>query len=553
MTRPAAIDAMSRAEQRRSRAAAADERLRTLWDQAHQDLALPSAGVALVAVGGYGRSELSPCSDLDVVLLAQDGYDDEALTALAEKLWYPLWDANVRIDHAVRTESDLRAAVADDLRVALGVLDLRAVAGDTTLTLGVRSTVLADWRRSAKRRLPELVELTRERWSRVGDLAHATTPDLKEARGGLRDIATLRAMLASWLVDVPSSELDRLGHDLLEVRDALQETTGRHTDRLVADYADEVATRLGLCDASSLRQLLQVTGRGIGHVTAVAMRNVAWLQPVRVGPRRPVLDVVAPGVGAYRGEIVLTEMADPARDPLLALRAAEAAATRDLVLTDAAAARLGHELAPIPAPWPAEARGLFGRFLGSGPSLVDVWEALDLYGVVDGLIPEWKRVRHLAPGSSVHRFTVDRHLVQTCVEAAPFLDDLDRPDLLVVAALVHDIGKGDVGDHSEVGALIAADIVGRMGFRRPDVALVTRLVRHHLLLVEVATGSDLDDPGTATAVATAVQDVPTLELLAVLTEADALATGPQAWSPWRKQLVDTLVERTRRHLHLQLA
>jgi [protein-PII] uridylyltransferase len=92
-----------------------------------------------------------------------------------------------------------------------------------------------------------------------------------------------------------------------------------------------------------------------------------------------------------------------------------------------------------------------------------------------------------------------------------------------------------------------------MGFRRPDVALVTRLVRHHLLLVEVATGSDLDDPGTATAVATAVQDVPTLELLAVLTEADALATGPQAWSPWRKQLVDTLVERTRRHLHLQLA
>ena len=387
MTRPATIDARSRAEQRRSRAAAADERLRSLWDQAHQDLALPSAGVALVAVGGYGRSELSPCSDLDVVLVAQDGYDDEALTALAEKLWYPLWDANVRIDHAVRTESDLRAAVADDLRVALGVLDLRAVAGDTTLTLGVRSTVLADWRRSAKRRLPELVELTRERWHRVGDLAHATTPDLKDARGGLRDIATLRAMLASWLVDVPSSELDRLGHDLLEVRDALQETTGRHTDRLVADYADEVATRLGLCDADSLRKELQVTCRGIGHLTAVAMRNVAWLQPVRVGPRRPVLDVVAPGVGAYRGEIVLTEKADPARDPLLALRAAEAAATRDLVLTDAAAARLGHELAPMPAPWPAEARGLFGRLLGSGPSLVDVWEALDLYGVVDGLDP----------------------------------------------------------------------------------------------------------------------------------------------------------------------
>jgi [protein-PII] uridylyltransferase len=542
----------TRAELRRSRASAADERLRTLWDQAHRDLDLPTAGAALVAVGGYGRSELSPCSDLDVVLLAHDGYDEDALAALAERLWYPLWDANVRIDHAVRTESELRTTVSDDLRVALGALDLRPVAGDTTMTLAVRSAVLADWRRAAKKRLPDLVGLTRERWATVGDLAHATTPDLKDARGGLRDLSVLRAMLASWLVDVPSSELDRLGQGLLEVRDALQETTGRHTDRLVADYADEVATRLGLCDADTLRHSLQVTGRGIGHLAAVAMRNVAWLQPVRIGPRRPVLDVLAPGVGAFRGEVVLTEKADPGRDPLLGLRAAEAAATRDLVLTDAAAARLGRELAPMPVPWPAEARALFGRVLGSGSSLVDVWEALDLYGVVESLVPEWKRVRHLAPQSAVHRYTVDRHLVQTCVETAPRLSGLDRPDLLVTAAILHDIGKGDpASDHSELGADLAGDIATRMGFRFRDVSVVSRLVRHHLLLVEVATTADLDDPRTAERVASAVEDVRALELLAVLTEADALATGPKAWSPWRKQLVDTLVEATRRSLHLR--
>ena len=120
MIRPATTDAPPRVEQRRSRAAAADERLRTLWDQAHQDLDLLPAGAALVAVGGYGRSELSPCSDLDLVLVAQDGYDDQLLTALAERLWYPLWDANIRIDHAVRTESELRTTVTDDIRVALG-------------------------------------------------------------------------------------------------------------------------------------------------------------------------------------------------------------------------------------------------------------------------------------------------------------------------------------------------------------------------------------------------------------------------------------------------
>ncbi len=543
----------TRSELRRARAASADARLRALWDQAHRDLDLPAVGAALVAVGGYGRSELSPCSDLDLVLLVRDGYADRALAALAEALWYPLWDDHVRIDHAVRTESELRTAAGDDLRVALGALDLRTVAGDNALSLGARSTLLTDWRRTAKRRLPELVDVTRERWSLAGDLSHVATPDLKQARGGLRDVSVLRAMLASWLVDVPTAELDRLSQELLEIRDALHETTGRHTDRLVADFAEDVAARLGLAEADALRSSLMVTGRAIGHLTAVALRNVDWmLRPARVGPRRPLLDVLASGVAAYRGEVVLTEGADPARDPLLALRAGEAAATRDLVLTDTAAARLGRDLAPMPVPWPGEARGLFGRMLGSGPALVDVWESLDQYGVIDSLLPEWKRVRHLAPQSPVHRFTVDRHLVQTCVEAAPRLSQLDRPDLLAVAALVHDIGKGDEGDHSEIGELIASDVAGRMGFGHADVAIIARLVRHHLLLVQVAVTSDLDDPRTAAAVAGAVHDVSTLDLLAVLTEADALATGPQAWSPWRKQLVDMLVERTRRQLHLHL-
>jgi len=541
---------------RRARAAAADERLRTLWDEAVSASGAPAAGAALVAVGGYGRSQLSPASDLDVVLVAVEGYDDKVLAELASRIWYPLWDANISLDHSVRTAPELRAAAADDLRVALGLLDLRHVAGEASLAVSCRATVLADWRRSAKRRLPQLVEETRTRWQRVGDLAHTTTPDIKEAHGGLRDVTVLRAVLATWLIDVPANELDRLADGLLEIRDALQETTGRHTDRLVADYASEVASRLDLDGVEALRVRLTQTGRSIEHLASVALRNVDWLlTPAQPGrPRRPVLDVVAPGVASYRGEVVLTEKAQPERDPLLGLRAASAAASGGLVLTDAAAARLGRALAPMPVPWPPEARSLFGRLLATGPALVDVWEALDQYDVIEPLLPEWKRVRHLSPQTSVHRFTVDRHLVQTCVEAAPYLEQVDRPDLLVTAALLHDIGKGgpsDSADHSETGELIAWDIAGRMGFHRCDAAVIARLVRHHLLLVDIATSHDLDDPGTAARVARAVVDVPTLDLLAVLTEVDALATGPKAWSPWRKQLVETLVERTRRHLHLQ--
>jgi [protein-PII] uridylyltransferase len=546
-------ETLRRSEQRQRRAGAADERLRSLWHEATTFLGVSSTGVALAAVGGYGRSELSPASDLDVVLLSRDDYDASALEALAHALWYPLWDDAVALDHSVRTQSELRDAAAADLRVALATLDIRQVAGDPTQTQSSRGQRVADWRRAAKSRLLDLAALTRDRWERVGDLAHATTPDLKESRGGTRDVSLLRALLATWLIDVPAAELVRLHNALLEVRDALHETTGRSSDRLVVDYAAEVAERLGLRDAAQLRSELVTTGRGIAHLSSVALRNVDWLlaRPPTGALRRPLLDSLAPGVAAHRGEVVLTDRAQPHRDPLLGLRTAEAAASADLVLANSAAARLGREMAPMPVPWPTEARLLLTSMLGVGSALVDVWESLDQYGVVERLLPEWARVRYRAPESPVHRFTVDRHLVQTCVEAAPLLGSVDRPDLLVVACLLHDIGKGDDGDHSVNGERIAGDIAGRIGFCRADAAVITTLVRHHLLLVETATSADLDDPRTSEAVALAVGQATTLEMLAVLTEADALATGPQAWSAWRKHLLDTLVDRVRGTLRRQ--
>ncbi len=511
---------------------------------------MPTAGAALVAVGSLGRGELSPASDLDVVLLADDRFDEELLCTLAERLWYPLWDANVAVDHAVRTVSELRLAAADDVRVALGALDLRHVAGDAMLTVGARATVLADWRRTAKRRLPELVEASRDRWRRVGDLAHATTPDLKEAHGGLRDVTMLRGMLSSWLVDVPAGELRRLECDLLMIRDALHETTGRRGERMVPEYAVEVAERVGIGGAEALRSMLVTIGRAVGHLATVASRNVDWLLTPRVGPgpRRPRLEPLAPGVAAHRGEVVLTGSPELQADPLSALRIAAIATTHDLVLTDVVAARLGRASAPMPVPWPAEARALLTHLLAAGEPLIDVWESFDQYGVVDRLLPEWKRVRHLAPQSPVHRFTVDRHLVQTCVEASALSGTVGRPDLLVTAALLHDIGKGDPCDHSELGEVIATEVAARMGFSDDDAAVIARLVRHHLLLVDVATHRDIDDPATLDEVADAVHDGGTLQLLGALTQADARATGPQAWTPWRAHLVDTLVQRVHARL-----
>ncbi len=198
---------------------------------------------------------------------------------------------------------------------------------------------------------------------------------------------------------------------------------------------------------------------------------------------------------------------------------------------------------PLPTPWPAEAREQLVTLLGAGPPTVEVWEALEAEGLITRLLPDWERVRCRPQRNAVHTWTVDRHLVETAVRAAALTRRVGRPDLLLVAALLHDIGKGWPGDHSVAGEIIARDVAARVGFDAGDVAVVACLVRHHLLLVETATRRDLDDPATVRGVAEAVGSVGTLELLHALTEADALATGPAAWSAWRGALVGDLVKR----------
>jgi [protein-PII] uridylyltransferase len=199
----------------------------------------------------------------------------------------------------------------------------------------------------------------------------------------------------------------------------------------------------------------------------------------------------------------------------------------------------------LPEPWPDSARGELIRLLGAGRPAVGVWEALDLAGVITTLLPDWSRVSCRPQRNAVHRFTVDRHLVETAANAAAFTRRVSRPDLLLLGGLLHDIGKGYPGDHSIAGETIVRDLAPRLGFPAEDVEVLACLVRHHLLLPDTATRRDLDDPATAATVAEAVGNVEVLELMAAMVEADALATGPAAWSPWRAELIGRLVERTR--------
>ena len=233
----------------------------------------------------------------------------------------------------------------------------------------------------------------------------------------------------------------------------------------------------------------------------------------------------------------------PGDDPTLLLRAAAEAAARDAVLAPTTAARLVREGAPLPVPWPAGARDALVRLLASGPGLLPVWETLDEIDGIETFLPEWEQIRLLPHASAIHRFTVDRHVVETCAEAGALIRTVRRPDLLLVAALLHDIGKGSLHDHSVAGEPVARKIVSRMGFTDLDAEVVASLVRWHLLLADLATTRDPDDPATTTELLTHVPDAASLELLRALTEADARATSPQAWTTWRASLVDRLVLR----------
>lgn len=527
---------------REERAAAFDAWLGELFQ-----LAQPPAGVALAALGGLGRRECAPYSDLDLMIL-HAGVDD--VGSVAERVWYPVWDVGLTLDHSVRTPDEALTVGREDTKAALGLLDIRHVAGDEELTKRVRDGAREQWRALARQHLPVLRELTTQRWRAQGELAFLLDGDLKEARGGLRDVRVLRGVAFAQVADAWRPQV-RAGYTrLLDVRDALHVVAGRRRDRLFVQDLDDVAALLGLPGPEALRRRIADDARTVAYAVDDALRAAErWVAAQRHGRHRtgPVVRTpVAPDVVAQDGEVVLARaVVGPVVDPSLSVRVAAAAARHGLRISPGTLEWLSRHCPPLPRPWPPSARTAFAQLLGSGPMLVSTWEACDRYGLVTAWLPEWSRIRSAPQHNPVHRYTLDRHLIEAVAAAARYARDVARPDLLFLGALLHDIGKGLHGDHAVIGADIATGILESIGLPPEDVTSVGRLVRWHLLLPEVATRRDLGDPQTVRHVADIVGDVETLELLHALSRADAVATGPAAWSAWKERLVADLVARVR--------
>ena len=515
----------------------------------------PTSGFAIVATGGLGRGELLPYSDLDLMLL-HDNMPHDVVSQVAELLWYPLWDANIRIDHSVRTVPEAVSVAGEDISAGLAMLEARHIAGDAELSSLLIGGARRQWRTGIASRFEELVEHTKSRWQRSGEIAHRAEPDLKTGRGGLRDVQLLNALAIAQLADVyPSRSLasptETLGDAhlaLLNVRTELHRVSRRGRELLLAQHADEIGAALRIGDRFDLARMLSDAARTISFYVDAGLRTAANALPRRgfAALRRPVRRPLDEGVIEFGGEVILARDARPERDPGLILRVAAASASSGLPMASSTLGRLVETAPELRTPWPRQALKDLLVMLAAGPTAVATIEALDRTGLWGRLFPEWGAVRDLPPRDIVHIWTVDRHLVETVSRASAFTTRVSRPDLLVLGALVHDIGKGRGGDHSVMGAELATQIGTRMGLWPSDVELLSKIVRYHLLLPHTATRRDLQDPKVIASVVDALDGDPVLlELLHVLAEADSLATGPGVWGDWKASLIGDLIRRCR--------
>lgn len=512
-----------------------------LTDLFTQATAGDGEGVAIVAVGGYGRSELCPHSDIDVMLVHAGRRD---VAAVADRMWYPIWDKGLRLGHSMCTVREALDIATTSLDTATALLSARHVAGDARLTSRLAESALRQWQKHSKPYLTDLGTRVGLRHQAAGEVAFRLEPDLKEGRGGLRDVHTLHwAEAASRIiVDHDRATLATSYAVLLDVRVALQRLTGRSGNVLAPQDQDAVASALGLADDDELMRRVAEAGRTIAWTSDDTWRRIrsALKGPTaRLNRRTKDLDG---GLQLRDNEVHLDAAVDPC-DPGVALRAAVNAAGHQSMIDRHSLERLAASTTAMGEPWPEGARQLFVDLLLAGPKAIPIIEALDQRGVWCRILPEWAPVRARPQRNPHHRFTVDRHLLETVGHAARLSSRVERPDLLVMAALLHDLGKGYDGDHTDVGVDLARRIGTRMGFPPDDTAAIAWLVQRHLLLADVAGRRDLDDATTINRVAAVVASPGRLALLAALTEADALATGPAAWGPATSRRVGQLVER----------
>jgi [protein-PII] uridylyltransferase len=516
--------------------------------------------VALVALGGYGRGQLCPHSDVDLMVLHR-GANPAAMFETASRIFYPFWDAGISLGHAVRTVEESVATAKVRIDVLTALLDARLVSGDSNIFRRLQSEVSRLVSANRGRYLEMLRSSAAERRSRFGSCSQLLEPDLKESSGGLRDIhlfgwarPVFGAESLDELIDLgllrerEAAQVEEAEEFLVRLRSALHLETGRRTDRVHLELQPRLAEAFGfdavagMAAPDALMRTLFEHARAVEHVSEAFLdRAAAKARGDRGGPAPADAEQPAGAEDVLRAFARMAETGRPLGPA--ALDALEAA------------------LVGVPM-WTDGMREAFLSILRAGAAGERALEAMDRAGILSRLFPEWDPVRCRPQRDPYHRFSVDVHLLRTAADAAGILagevsDDplaseaaaaIEDRDAVLLGALLHDIGKVGEGSHVPKGVEVAASVLARMGVPDPTAPSVLFLVRQHLLLSDTATRRDIGDENLVLDVAARIQDPQRLAMLYVLTAADARATGPHAWTPWRQALVRELVAKVERVL-----
>ncbi len=557
-------------------AGAADHALRELWQ-----LLAPSCHYTLVAVGGYGRGELFPHSDVDLLILVPTR-PDGAPAARLERFISACWDIGLEIAHSVRTVEECLGEAQADITVRTSLLERRLLAGNLGAFEELGRRCIADLR-SDEFYSAKLLEM-RQRHAKYDDSPFTLEPNTKESPGGLRDLQVIRwigraaGFGRSWrefherglITAREAAQLHVNERRIARIRAWLHLLAGRREDRLLFDLQAQTAEAIGLARDSARRSSEELMQRYYRAAKAVTQLNTILLQNLRAA-LFPSLRALPECIDSeFLKREGLLDLVDPTlfeREPAAMLRAfrtmqkhsdLSGMTTRTLRALWHARGRIDGRFRHDP-----QNRALFLELLQAPRGVTHELRRMNQWSVLGRYLPAFRRIVGRMQHDLFHVYTVDQHILMVVrnlrrfgiaehAHEYPFcsqlLATLDKPWLLTVAALFHDIAKGRGGDHSTLGRLDARRFCRHHGLEREEAALVEFLVEHHLTMSSTAQKQDIGDPDIINRFARLVGTGERLTALYLLTVADIRGTSPKVWNAWKAKLLEDLYHATKRAL-----
>ena len=548
--------------------------------------------IAIMAVGGYGRSEMAPHSDVDIAFLVGERRNAWC-EQVVEAMLYLLWDLGLKVGHSTRTLDEAIRLAKEDLTIRTALLEGRYVWGDGDLyDEGERRYTSEVVRGNERAFLTQKLEERNARHKRMGDSRYVVEPNVKDGKGGLRDLQTLywigkfihRVGSAAELVDVGMMthneyrSFRRAERFLLAVRCHMHIITGRTEDRLTFDLQRQVAERMNFVDRpgkSKVERFMQfyfLQAKRVGSLTGVFLAHIeddlakkaarkGFFAGFRPKPRN------LKGYKVFGGRIAAPADNWFRNDPVRLIEVFQIAEAEELEVHPETMRQAGrdaklidHEIREDP-----RANALFLDLLcgRNDPEMVLRW--MNETGVFGRFVPDFGKVNAQMQFDMYHHYTVDEHTIRAIgllnrIEKGELEDDHPRATRLIhkvnsrrvayVAALLHDIAKGRGGDHSVLGAEVAEELCPRFGLSESETELVAWLVLNHLLMSHTAQKRDLTDPKTIEDYVAQVQSIERLRHLAILTAVDIRAVGPGTWNSWKGQLLGELYDAASERLRL---